>query len=442
MLAIADIQAYEILDSRGSPTLSVTVRLGNGIFATAAVPCGASIGKREAVELRDHDPARYRGRGVLRAIANIQELIAPRLRGMEVTDQTKIDLALRQLDGAAKKAPLGANATIGVSLAVARAAAVAQGLPFYMHLAFLAGETHLPDASTPYVVPAPMIGVLNGGRHANNTLDIQEFMLLPTGAPTFAEAVRWGADIFYELKQLLERRRLSSAVGDAGGFAPDLPTHEAAFELIVAAISAAGYRPGKDVSIAVDLAASELFHAGGYLFKQSGGTRQSPAKLIETYRGWMKQYPIVSIEDGMGENDRAGWKELTSTVGGKIQLVGDDVFVTNPDLLSRGIRDGIANAVLVKPNQIGTLTETLDTIRCARAAGYATVVSGRSGETEDAFIADLAVGTATRQIKAGSLCRCEHTAKYNRLLAIERELGPFAVYGGKLLRKNGNGARL
>jgi enolase len=439
--AISDIRAHEILDSRGDPTLSVTVILTDCTVATAAVPSGASTGEREAIELRDGDARRYSGRGVLKAVAAVREVIAPHLRGMEAADQEKIDARLRRLDGTANKARLGANTLLGVSLAVARAAAAAQSQPLYAHIAGLSGRGSQTGENAAYVLPAPMIAVLNGGSHANNSLDVQEFMLCPLGAPTFAEAVRWGAEIFRALKGLLARRGLSTSVGDAGGFAPDLKTPEQAFELLLQAIAAAGYQPGRDVALALDVAASELFDRDGYVFKREDRTRRSADRLIELYRGWQKQFPLVSLEDGMGEDDRAGWRELTRALGKKIQLVGDDVFVTNPALLSAGVKDGIANAVLIKPNQVGTLSETLETVRLARDAGYAAVISGRSGETEDSFIADLAVGTGVGQIKTGSLCRSERLAKYNRLLAIERELGVYAVYGGKLLRKNGTGAQ-
>lgn len=439
--AISDIRAHEILDSRGQPTLSVTVILIDCTVATAAVPSGASTGEREAIELRDGDPARYNGRGVLKAVVAIRDVIAPRVRGMNVTEQGKIDLLLRQLDGTPNKSRLGANAVLGVSLAVARAAAGTQGLPLYSYIAGLSGLSSHGGESTAYVLPAPMIAVLNGGSHANNTLDVQEFMLFPLGAPTFAEAVRWGAEIFHALKLLLERHGFSTAVGDAGGYAPNLKSPEQALTLLVEAIETAGFRPGEDVALAMDLAASELFDHGGYIFKHAGSSRRSADRLIEIYRGWQKQFPLVSLEDGMDEHDRAGWQQLTRALGKKLQLVGDDVFVTNPALLSAGVKDGVGNAILIKPNQIGTLSETLQTIRLAKDAGYAWIISGRSGETEDSFIADLAVGTAAGQIKTGSLCRSERLAKYNRLLTIERELGVYAVYGGKLLRQRQNGGK-
>jgi enolase len=433
-IAISKIQASEILDSRGNPTISVTLILSDGTSASAAVPSGASTGEREAVELRDNDPKRYGGKGVLKAVANVHEVILPALFGMGVDDQAKIDATMKELDGTPNKSRLGANAILGVSLAAARAAALVRKLPLYTYLAELSGNTEAPTERAPYTVPAPMMNVLNGGAHATNTLDFQEFMLFPTGAPTFAEALRYGAETFHALKKILSKRGLVTAVGDEGGFAPDLRTHDEALALIVEAIEAAGYRPGKDISIAIDPAASELFDGGSYVFKKSDQSRKSSAKLIELYRGWVKQYPIVSLEDGMGENDRQGWKDLTVALGKKLQLVGDDNFVTNPKIFTEGIEDGIANAILIKVNQIGTLTETLETIRIARAFNYGSVISHRSGETEDAFIADLAVGTGVGQIKTGSLCRSERIAKYNRLLAIERELGSSAIYGGKLLR--------
>ncbi len=433
--AISDLSAHEVLDSRGRPTLSVTARLVDGTVATATVPSGASTGEREAIELRDGDASRYRGLGVLQAAALIRESISSHLRRTNAADQSGIDLALRRLDGTPNKARLGANTLLGVSLAVARAEAAAQQLPLYGYLARLIGLTNAPSKHEPYVLPVPMIAVLNGGAHANNALDFQEIMLFPRGVATFAEAVRCGAEIFQTLKELLERRNLATAIGDAGGYAPNFKADEQAFEIVIEAIQQAGYRVGKDVALAVDLAASELFNAGTYVFKRSGRTRNTAEQLVEIYQAWAKAYSLVSLEDGMGENDRDGWKLLTKALGEKLQLVGDDVFVTHPRIFSQGIRDGVANAILVKPNQVGSLTETLETIRLAREAGYAAIIAGRSGETEDTFIADLAVGTGVGQIKIGSLCRCERVAKYNRLLLIERELGPYAVYGGKLLGK-------
>jgi enolase len=436
MSTITDISGHEILDSRGHPTLSVTVLLADGTTATAAVPSGASTGEREAIELRDGDLLRFRGNGVLKAVAKVRELVSRRLRGMAPEDQAKIDLTLRQLDGTPNKSGLGANTILAVSLAVARAAAATQKLPLYAYIARLAGLAPSPEETEPYVIPVPMITMLNGGAHANNTLDFQEIMLFPSGLPTFAEAVRCGAEIFQTLKELLDRQRLATTIGDAGGYAPNLKTDEQALELVIQAIRLAGYRPGNDVSLAIDVAASGLYNGGTYVFKNSGRSLNSFTTLTELYGDWWKHYPLVSIEDGMGENDREGWKHLTKKLGKKLQLVGDDVFVTNPRIFSRGIRDGIANGILIKPNQIGTLSETLETIGLARTAKYASIIAARSGETEDTFIADLAVGSRAGQIKVGSLCRCERVGKYNRLLAIERELGVYAVYGGKLLPKN------
>ncbi len=428
---ISGIEAQEILDSRGNPTLSVTLSLVGGRSATAAVPSGASTGEREAVELRDGDPKRYGGKGVLKAVAHVNDVFAPALRGLDAADQGKIDRTLKDMDGTPNKSRYGANAILGVSLAAARAAAAAQDLPLYAHVAHLSGRS---EKNGSYILPAPMMNVLNGGAHATNTLDFQEFMLFPIGAPTFAEALRYGAETFHVLKKLLAKRRLVTAVGDEGGFAPDLKSHDEALDLMVEAIHAVGYEPGRDIAIALDPAASEFFENGAYVFKKSDRSRKSSADLIELYRGWAKKYPIVLLEDGMGENDREGWKDLTAALGKQLQLVGDDNFVTNPQIFSEGVRDGIANSILIKVNQIGTLTETLQTIQLAREAKYSAVISHRSGETEDTFISDLAVGTGVGQIKTGSLCRSERIAKYNRLLAIERELGDRATFGGLRFR--------
>jgi enolase len=428
MSRIQSIIALEILDSRGNPTVMVTVALNNGITASAGVPSGASTGIREAVELRDGDAKRYGGKGVLRAVANVNRIIAPKLKGQSTHAQKEIDDLMRQLDGTDTKSKLGANALLGVSMAVCRAAALDAGLPLYAYI----HKLHGGKARAPYVLPAPMMNVLNGGTHATNNVDFQEFMLFPVGAPTFAEALRYGAETFHTLKKLLQKRGLVTSVGDEGGFAPNLKTNDEAVELIVEAIKAAGYRPGRDIAIALDPAASEFFEDGSYVFKKSSGTRKSSAAMVELYRGWAKKYPIVSLEDGMGEEDRTGWLALTKALGKKLQLVGDDNFVTNPKIFAEGIRDGIANAILIKLNQIGTVSETLETVAMAQKAGYGAVISHRSGETEDAFIADFAVGTGAGQIKTGSLCRSERIAKYNRLLAIERELGAKATYGGKV----------
>ena len=389
MSRIQSIIALEILDSRGNPTVMVTVALNNGITASACVPSGASTGIREAVELRDGDAKRYGGKGVLRAVANVNRIIAPKLKGQSTHAQKEIDDLMRQLDDTDTKSKLGANALLGVSMAVCRAAALDAGLPLYAYI----HKLHGGKARAPYVLPAPMMNVLNGGTHATNNVDFQEFMLFPVGAPTFAEALRYGAETFHTLKKLLQKRGLVTSVGDEGGFAPNLKTNDEAVELIVEAIKAAGYRPGRDIAIALDPAASEFFEDGSYVFKKSSGTRKSSAAMVELYRGWAKKYPIVSLEDGMGEEDRTGWLALTKALGKKLQLVGDDNFVTNPKIFAEGIRDGIANAILIKLNQIGTVSETLETVAMAQKAGYGAVISHRSGETEDAFIADFAVGT-------------------------------------------------
>ncbi len=421
---IASITALEILDSRGNPTVSVTVRLSNGIEASAAVPSGASTGIREAVELRDGNPDRYGGKGVLKAVSNVNRVIAPKINGKSPHAQREVDDLMRELDGTENKSKLGANAILGVSMAVCRAAALDSGVPLYAHIRKLHGS----KAGAPFILPAPMMNVLNGGAHATNNVDFQEFMLFPIGARTFAEALRYGAETFHTLKKLLQKRGLVTAVGDEGGFAPSLKTNDEAVELIVEAIRAAGYKPGKDIAIALDPAASEFYDAGNYVFKKSDRSRKSPAQMVGLYAQWAKQYPIVSLEDGMGEEDREGWQELTNALGDRLQLVGDDNFVTNPQIFAQGINNGIANAILIKLNQIGTVSETLETVAMAQEADYGAVISHRSGETEDAFIADFAVGTGAGQIKTGSLCRSERIAKYNRLLAIEHELGKKARY--------------
>jgi enolase len=429
MNRIRSITALEILDSRGNPTVMVTVALNNGITATACVPSGASTGIREAVELRDGDATRYGGKGVLKAVANANKIIAPKLKGKSPRAQKEIDDLMRKLDGTETKSKLGANAILGVSMAVCRAAALDAGLPLYAYIRSLHG------GKGDYVLPAPMMNVLNGGAHATNNVDFQEFMLFPVGAPTFAEALRYGAEVFHTLKRLLQKRGLVTSVGDEGGFAPNLKTNTEAVDVIVEAIKAAGYKPDKHIAIALDPAASEFYHDGGYVMKKSDRSRKTPAEMVKLWGEWAKKYPIVSLEDGMGEEDRDGWKSLTKTLGKKLQLVGDDNFVTNPKIFAEGIRDGIANAILIKLNQIGTVSETLETVTMAQKAGYGAVISHRSGETEDAFIADFAVGTGAGQIKTGSLCRSERIAKYNRLLAIEKELGKKARYGGAMFRK-------
>jgi enolase len=426
MTKIQNITALEILDSRGNPTVMVSVALNNRITASACVPSGASTGIREAVELRDGDAKRYGGKGVLKAVANVNKIIAPKLKGKSPHAQRDIDDLMRKLDGTETKARLGANALLGVSMAVCRAAALDSKIPLYAYIRKL----HVGKAGAPFVLPAPMMNVVNGGAHATNNVDFQEFMLFPIGAPTFAEALRYGAETFHTLKKLLQKRGLVTSVGDEGGFAPNLKTNEEAVDVIVEAIQAAGFKPGQDIAIALDPAASEFYDAGSYVMKKSDGSRKSPHQMVELYAEWARKYPIVSLEDGMGEEDRDGWLALTRTLGKKLQLVGDDNFVTNPKIFAQGIRDGIANAILIKLNQIGTVSETLETVAMAQEARYSAVISHRSGETEDAFIADLAVGTGAGQIKTGSLCRSERIAKYNRLLVIEKELGKMARYGG------------
>jgi len=427
MTRIQNITAQEILDSRGNPTVMVNVALNNGITSTACVPSGASTGIREAVELRDGDAKRYGGKGVLKAVANVNKIIAPKLKGKSPHAQQELDALMRKLDGTETKSKLGANAILGVSMAVCRAAAQDAGVPLYAHIRKLHGG----KARAPFVLPIPMMNVLNGGAHSTNNVDFQEFMLFPIGAPTFAEALRYGAETFHTLKKILQKRGLVTAVGDEGGFAPSLKSNDEAVDVIVESIKAAGFKAGKQIAIALDPAASEFYDAGGYVFKKSDRSRKSSAEMIALYAQWVKKYPIVSLEDGMGEEDREGWKALTKALGRKLQLVGDDNFVTNPKIFAEGIRDGIANAILIKLNQIGTVSETLETVALAQKAGYGVVISHRSGETEDAFIADFAVGTGAGQIKTGSLCRSERIAKYNRLLAIERELGG----RGTLLRR-------
>ena len=416
MAAIENISAREILDSRGFPTVEATVTLAGGARGTAAVPSGASTGQREAVELRDGDPKRYGGKGVLRAVANVRDVIAPALAGRDAADQAAIDAALVTLDGSENKGRLGANALLAVSLAVARASAAARGEPLYRALG---GEGAR-------LLPVPLMNVINGGRHAPNPLDFQEFMIVPHGAPSFPEAVRQGVEVYHALRALLERRTLSTAVGDEGGVAPSLRSHEEALDLLVEAIEHAGLAPGRACSLALDAAASELADGDGYVFRKSGGPRRSADELIALYARWCAAYPIVSIEDGLGEDDWAGWRRLTAALGARVQLVGDDIFVTNDRLLARGIAEGVGNAILIKLNQIGTVSETRAAMRRAAAAGYRSVVSHRSGETEDAFIADFAVAMDAGQIKTGAPCRSERTAKYNRLLGIAGELGAAA----------------
>ncbi len=424
MGTIKSVQALEVLDSRGNPTVEVEVTLASGASGRACAPSGASTGSREALELRDGDPARYLGKGVLKAVANIHDTIAPLLRGREAADQRAVDMAMIDADGTDNKENLGANAILAVSLATAKAAAAHRRLPLYAHIAELYGTPGL------YSMPVPMMNILNGGEHADNNVDIQEFMIQPVGAGSFTEALRCGAEVFHALKSILKARGLSTAVGDEGGFAPNLPSNEAALEVIVEAIAKAGYRLDDDITLALDCASSEFFRDGVY--DLSGEGKQFDAAGFADYlAGLSDRYPILSIEDGMDESDWEGWAVLTRKLGDRVQLVGDDLFVTNTRILRRGIDQHIANSILIKFNQIGSLWETLDAIRMAAAAGYTAVISHRSGETEDTTIADLAVATCAGQIKTGSLCRSDRVAKYNRLLRIEAELGSQAPYRGR-----------
>ena len=424
MFVIEDILAREILDSRGNPTLEVDCVLDSGAGGRAAVPSGASTGRREALELRDGGP-RYGGKGVQQAVANVRQRIAPELRGSDARDQTAIDRIMRELDGTENKSELGANAILGVSIAVAKAAADAAGLPFYSYL----------GGPTANILPVPQMNVLNGGAHADNSVDVQEFMIVPIGFDRYSEALRAGVEVYHRLRAVLKERGLVTAVGDEGGFAPNLTSNREALDLLVAAIEAAGYRPGGQIALALDVAASELVEKRTrkhtlYALAGEGRSGLEAGELIETYRRWLDAYPLVSIEDGLAEDDHAGWKALTEELGGRVQIVGDDLFVTNPEILAEGIAGGLANALLVKLNQIGTLTETLTAVERARSAGYANVISHRSGETEDKTIADLAVATRAGQIKTGAPCRSDRVAKYNRLLRIEEELRGSAAYPG------------
>jgi enolase len=430
MATITGITAREILDSRGNPTVSVSVTLAAGQTGHAAVPSGASTGTHEALELRDNDPARYGGKGVLKAVWNVNDIIARAMVGMAPGDQQAIDRRLIELDGTPNKAKLGANATLGVSLAVAHAAALAAGLPLYRHLARLASDAGA--SADKYMLPVPLLNILNGGRHAAGSTDFQEFMIAPVGAPTFRQALQMGAEIYHALGKLLHARGLSTTVGDEGGFAPSLPSNRGAIEVVLAAIEQAGYEPGRDCFVALDPASTEFFREGRYVLAREG-TTLSPAEMVAYYQDWAERYPIISIEDGMAEDDWAGWQMLTSRLGDRVQLVGDDLYVTNVDRLKRGIAEKASNSILIKPNQIGTLSETIEAIATIRPLpDWTAVVSHRSGETEDTTIADLAVGLGTGQIKTGAPCRSERTAKYNRLLAIEEELGPKAEYAGLL----------
>jgi len=421
---ITSVHAREILDSRGNPTVEVDVALEGGAFGRAAVPSGASTGEREALELRDGDPSRYQGKGVRKAVGNVNRTIAKAIVNREL-DQRMLDQAMIALDGTPTKSELGANALLGVSMAAAHAEAAATGVPLYRHLGTLYGNDR-------FTLPVPMMNILNGGAHADTSVDFQEFMVVPVGAGSFAEALRAGAEIFHALRGILKARGQSTGVGDEGGFAPNLKSNREAIEVVLEAIGKAGMRAGQDVYIAVDVASSELWAGGGrYTFRKSGEPDRTSDQLIQLYDDWLRQYPIASIEDGLAEGDWPGWKSLTTALGARVQLVGDDVFVTNPDILKRGIADGIANALLVKLNQIGTVTETLDAVRMASDAGYASIISHRSGETEDTTIADLAVGTGAGQIKTGSASRTDRICKYNQLLRIEEELGGAAKFAGR-----------
>jgi enolase len=417
---IADIVAREILDSRGNPTVEVDVELESGIIGRAAVPSGASTGEHEAVELRDGDKARYGGKGVLNAVEHVNNTLAGELTGFDALDQVEIDTLMIQLDGTPNKSQLGANAILGVSLAVAKAAARSVEMPLYKYI----GGT---NART---LPVPMMNILNGGKHADNNVDLQEFMIVPANAPTFAEALRMGTEIFHSLKSVLSKKGYNTVVGDEGGFAPNLKSNDEAVEVILEAIAKTNYTAGKDVFLAVDPASSEFFENGKYVFSKSDKSSKTAEQMVAFYEKWVKQYPIISIEDGMAENDWDGWKMLTDALGKSVQLVGDDVFVTNTSFLKKGIDSGVANSILIKVNQIGTLTETLDCIEMAKRAGYTCVISHRSGETEDATIADIAVATNAGQIKTGSASRTDRIAKYNQLLRIEEQLGTSGIFPG------------
>lgn len=425
MAKIKDVKARQIIDSRGNPTVEVDVILDNGAFGRAAVPSGASTGEHEAIELRDGDKKRFLGKGVTRAVENVVKAIKPAILGKEPFNQEEIDKTLIDLDGTENKANLGANAILGVSLACARAASVARGQPLYR---YLGGESAK-------VLPVPMMNILNGGQHANNNIDLQEFMVFPLGAASFSEGLRMGCEVFQHLKKILNSKKLSTAVGDEGGFAPDLKSNTEAIEVIIQAIEAAGYKPGKDISLCLDAAASSFYNAGNYVLNAEESPRKTAEELIEFYQQLVKRYPVVSIEDGLAEDDWPGWQRLTEKLGQDIQIVGDDLFVTNTKRLKKGIEEASANSILIKVNQIGTLTETLAAIKMAKEAGFTAIISHRSGETEDTTIAHLAVATSTGQIKSGSTSRSERIAKYNELLRIEEELGKEAVYGGRLWKK-------
>ncbi|MBP6914956.1 MAG: phosphopyruvate hydratase [Smithellaceae bacterium] len=421
---IREIRAMEILDSRGNPTVKATITLDNGITASASCPSGASTGENEAVELRDGDKKRYGGKGTLKAVANVNKKIAPALIGIDPICQAQIDKIMIDLDGTPTKAKLGANAIVAVSMAVARVASISVNLPLY---AYLGG----PSATR---IPVPMMNILNGGKHADNSVDLQEFMIMPLGAPTFAEALRYGAETFHALKAILSKKGYATNVGDEGGFAPNLKSNDEACEVIIQAIEKAGYKPGKDIAIALDPAASSFYESGKYNLAKSKQGKKSTDEMVAFYKSWIKKYPIVSIEDGLAENDWAGFKKQTAEQGDKIQVVGDDLFVTNTKYIARGIKEKAANAVLIKLNQIGSVTETIEAIQMCRQAGWGFVISHRSGETEDAFIADFAVAMGGGQLKTGSACRSERIAKYNRLMEIEYELGSASVFSNPLAK--------
>lgn len=422
MSTIVKVIGREILDSRGNPTLEVEVFLENGVIGRASVPSGASTGSHEALELRDKDPKRYLGKGVLKAIRKIHQEIGPKLLGMNVLDQKSIDESLIQWDGTPNKIHLGSNAILGISLACAKASSTYLGLPLYQHLGGLSATK----------LPLPMLNILNGGVHADNNLDLQEFMILPVGAKSFREAIRMGVEVYHHLRAVLKRKGYKTSVGDEGGFAPDLRSNGEALSLILEAIQKSGYRPGKEVAIGIDAAASEFYHKGNYFLKSERKSQKTTGELIDYYERMVNRFPILSIEDGLSEDDWEGWKAMTIRLGDKIQLVGDDIFVTNLNRLMKGIREKVANAILIKPNQIGTLTETLEVIDLAKRSGYRTIISHRSGETEDTTISDLAVGVSAGQIKAGAPSRTERVAKYNQLIRIEEELGRRAVYAPPL----------
>ncbi len=421
MVAITSVHGREILDSRGNPTVEVDVVLEDGTLGRAAVPSGASTGIREAVELRDDDKARYGGKGVLKAVANVNDTIAPAVKGMDAADLAAVDGKMLEIDGTENKGNLGANAILGVSMAVSRAAAASAGVPLYVHL----------GSADSVLLPVPCFNIINGGAHADNSVDFQEFMIAPVGAPSFSEALRYGAEVYHALKSVLNKAGYSTGVGDEGGFAPNLKSNVEAIEVILQGIEKAGLRPGDDIAIALDPAVSELYQEdGSYLFYKSDQSRKSSEEMIALWESWVNQFPIVSIEDGLGEQDWDGWKLMTQRLGGRIQLVGDDAFVTNPSIIAKAIQDGVGNSTLVKVNQIGSITETLAAIKMSHEAGYTCMVSHRSGETPDDFIADLVVGAMTGQIKSGAPCRGERLSKYNQLLRIEEELGSKAKYAG------------